>query len=886
MRTRIMQKNSLTGLLLLLLISQVLLAKTPALHPLFRLLDENGQNVLTTGKALSTRQTCGTCHDTEYISSHSRHADVGLTTMNTFDHSETGYSWDRGNGYFGKWNPITYRYLSAPDDSLIDLSQSGWIQSQGFRHVGGGPAEFDLAGNRLDQSQTSDTWDWKKSGVVEMNCFLCHVSNPDNAARIEALENGHFQWANTATLSKTGIVHKTGNNYRWNASAFTKTGEVKRDYLTPSDPSNANCGQCHGLVFTAGDTRKGITGCDWNTATTGEIIGPHQISRTGLNLQNKKQLSRSWDIHAERAVKCVDCHPSSNNPIYYRDSEEHRLEHLIFDARRIDVVDFLYRPSHEFSKAGGGGEQGYFNAGMRTCDACHDPYTVHDWLPYPESHFRKVSCESCHIPRMHGPAYEQIDWTVLTPEKSAAHDCRGTDGDPRNIETLINGFEPILLPRVAADDQLKLTPYNLISSWYWVYGEPARPVRLEDLEKAYFENDEYRTNIMQVFDKSHNGIISEKELRLDNPEKEQQVRANLEALGLTQVRIQGDVQSFKISHDVTNGEWAIRECTDCHGNESRIGSSFELASYLPGGVLPVFTGDLPLGELGDLQVNDEGHLSYQMDVTGDAFYIFGLTRVRWIDWLGILIFIGTLLGIVVHSSLRVYAARQRVHQAPKTKRVYMYTFYERLWHWVQVMTIFLLLFTGFVIHKPEMFGWFSFPYMVQVHNVLGFILFANAFLAVFYHLVSGEIKQYIPQPRGFFDQAVAQAGYYLKGIFRGDDHPFEKTPEKKLNPLQQITYFGLLNFLLPLQIITGLLIWSAQTWPDIAASLGGLPILGPVHSILAWLFATFIVLHMYLTTTGHKPLDGVRAMINGWDEVEVHAKPEQANRNIEKKERR
>jgi thiosulfate reductase cytochrome b subunit len=145
----------------------------------------------------------------------------------------------------------------------------------------------------------------------------------------------------------------------------------------------------------------------------------------------------------------------------------------------------------------------------------------------------------------------------------------------------------------------------------------------------------------------------------------------------------------------------------------------------------------------------------------------------------------------------------------------------------------------------------------------------NAFLAVFYHVASGEIRQYIPKPSGFVMQAVTQATYYLRGIFKNEAHPFEKTPDKKLNPLQQMVYFGLLNVLLPLQVITGVVIWGMQLWPEGAQILGGLPLLAPIHSLIAWLLASFIVMHVYLTTTGHTVLGGVQSMINGWDEVEV-----------------
>ncbi|MEZ4581355.1 MAG: hypothetical protein R3A10_06860 [Caldilineaceae bacterium] len=37
-------------------------------------------------------------------------------------------------------------------------------------------------------------WDWHESGVVEMNCFLCHLPDPANDARMETLQAGDFAW--------------------------------------------------------------------------------------------------------------------------------------------------------------------------------------------------------------------------------------------------------------------------------------------------------------------------------------------------------------------------------------------------------------------------------------------------------------------------------------------------------------------------------------------------------------------------------------------------------------------------------------------------------------------------------------------------------------------
>jgi thiosulfate reductase cytochrome b subunit len=195
----------------------------------------------------------------------------------------------------------------------------------------------------------------------------------------------------------------------------------------------------------------------------------------------------------------------------------------------------------------------------------------------------------------------------------------------------------------------------------------------------------------------------------------------------------------------------------------------------------------------------------------------------------------------------------------------------------------LLLATGLIIHKPHIFGMFSFAYVVQVHNVLGFILVINAALALFYNLASGQIRQYLPEPKGFVGRSLAQAMYYSRGIFAGKPHPLEKTRENKLNPLQQVTYLAILNILLPAQVITGVLIWGLQKWPHLATSLGGLPILAPTHTLVAWAFSAFIVMHVYLTTAaGQTPGAGIKSMVSGWEDVEEHA-PATDNENSEVK---
>jgi thiosulfate reductase cytochrome b subunit len=862
------------------------------IHPTFPFLDSDSENVLISGKPVSTMNTCGTCHDTNFIESHSFHSDAGLTESFGTDKPEGVREWDTSPGLFGKWNPIQYRYLSSTSDEFFDLGTPEWIMTLGVRHVGGGPSMYSREGNLLTElvitpgdpqthitdHQTGEVipWNWQESGIVEMNCFLCHTKNPDNQARIDSLHAGEFGWANTATLNGSGIIETSGGGFVWNPEAFDENGDLKSEFLSIQDPINLNCGLCHGLVHDDVEDPLVLSGCSperWRTITTGQIISPQRLSDSGMNLAEKEELDRSWDIHAERLLKCTDCHHSLNNPLYYQENEDTRPDHLLFDPRRVDIGEYLEKPLHQFARGDSAQSttaQNLINT-IRGCDSCHATEETHDWLPYTQRHMQAISCEACHIPKIFSSSNQVHDWTVIKPDGNARLECRGVEGDQNTIRGLLKGYEPVWLASEGADGISDLAPYNLLTSFFWIYGDPQRPVPIEKLKAAYLNDGNYLSGIMIRFDANGDDALDDQELIIDTPEKEQFLIERLTLLGLENPRIVGEVQPYSINHTVANGEWVIKECDVCHSENSRAVQGIQLSFSSPGKVIPTFVNDTDLSLNGDVILMEDGGLVYKPNYLSGDLYILGQDNVKWIDALGAFIFFGTFAGIGVHGGLRVYNSMKMPKNKVTVEKVYMYGMYERLWHWLQTFAIVILIFTGLIIHKPDIFGFLQFRGVVIIHNIIAVILGINAFLSLFFHLANGEIKQFIPRPRGFFDQSITQAKYYLQGIFKGNDHPFEKTPEKKLNPLQQLTYFVILNVLLPLQGITGLLIWGAQRWPEISGSLGGLSFLAPFHTMIAWLFAAFIVLHVYLTTTGHTPLTGIKAMMMGWEDVEVHS---------------
>ncbi|NOT05948.1 MAG: hypothetical protein HOP27_15240 [Anaerolineales bacterium] len=888
---------SIVGLLILVLafgIGTVLASPEPApeqqtspLHPNFALLDADGVNVLESNNAVSTMQTCGQCHDTEFISSHAFHSDLGLS-----DYAASKETWDSSTGTFGQWNPLTYRFLSQNGDERLDLSTAEWLMLNGERIVGGGPATTSRDGNPLADVKTSKenpetstldkdgnvaTWDWDKSGTMEMNCFLCHLESPNISARADAIHAGEFGNVNTATLFGLQIVESSADGWVWNAEAFTEAGELKSETIGIQDPTNSNCATCHGEVHPETDEPLTLTACDLDypqTATTGQVVASQRINESGVNLTNKAELDRSWDIHAERQLQCTDCHYALNNPSHVSEAQSNNPEHLIHDPRSLEIGEYLQKPDHNFAR----GESAQFNANpeykgtMRRCENCHDANIGHaDWLPYIETHMDAVACETCHIPQMYAPAIQTYDWTVLTVDGKAVESCRGVEGTPNEVTSLVTGYKPVLLNRTNIDGDTLLAPYNLITSFYWVYDDVngnKRPVRLVDLETAFLDNGNYTSDIVTVFDSNNDGKLIDTELVIDSSAKEEAIKAKLTALGLNNARIEGMVQPYSINHNVSRGTDAINDCKACHNDESRMTQSIKLADNAP--VMPIFDADNNVNGSGEIVTGEDGALYYQPMPAKDNMYVFGSSRVNWIDWFGALAFAGSLLGVIGHGTLRFFSSKKQAKGHVRTERIYMYDAYRRFWHWLQTAAIVILLFTGLIIHRPDIFGAFSFRGVVTLHNVLAAILVINAALSVFFHIATERMQEYIPRPYGFFDDAITQAKYYISGIFKGEGHPFEKRPDNRMNPIQKITYFGILNVLLPLQMLTGALMWGVQKWPMFANALGGLPFLAPFHSLVAWMFGTFILVHVYMTTTGATPLEATRAMITGYEEVEVH----------------
>jgi thiosulfate reductase cytochrome b subunit len=119
-----------------------------------------------------------------------------------------------------------------------------------------------------------------------------------------------------------------------------------------------------------------------------------------------------------------------------------------------------------------------------------------------------------------------------------------------------------------------------------------------------------------------------------------------------------------------------------------------------------------------------------------------------------------------------------------------------------------------------------------------------------------------------------QIRYYAFGVFLKEQAPFPIGSARKFNPLQQVTYAGMMYFIVPLVFITG---W-ALLFPNVIAEkwlgVDTFALTDFLHIAGGFGVSVFLIIHLYFATMGHKPTDHYKAMWSGYhdDETEHESK--------------
>jgi len=344
-----------------------------AQHPPIMLMDKDGEEINpiegeNTDQPFSIEQTCGMCHDYEEITS-GYHFQMGWDVIDDDFGLDSKQPWNLSDGFLGKWYPYAFRQLAKKHNESadeIDLTVYDFIGFSapgpgqlpcGACHPGGGGFQYDRDGNRYDEELADNPGlaeeldgdyyqsQWDKSGVVEADCFVCHLEGYNFDERTAQLEQGNYQWA-VVGGSRIGIVSGSVKRGRtpeivYNRRLFNEDGTISLNMSWP--PPDDNCVYCHG----ESDVNK--RGFSWN-----DIFNP--------------------DVHNQQGVSCTACHPAG---------PDHQIAKG--DVNISTVADHL-------------------DSTMKGCAECHMTGYLGASVPKHNkirpSHLATITCESCHIPQL------------------------------------------------------------------------------------------------------------------------------------------------------------------------------------------------------------------------------------------------------------------------------------------------------------------------------------------------------------------------------------------------------------------------------------------------------------------------------------------------------
>ncbi|MDD5035892.1 MAG: cytochrome C [Methylococcaceae bacterium] len=529
----------------------------PVLHPAIPLLDESGAHVLVSGKPYSPKTSCGVgsgCHDYEAIS-HAGHFERGR------DEADDDYGKKRGGwshvfspGYYGGFNcmgpGIAAKKTPGADGFVGDFGAAGMIKSCIECHTGGGWSEKDRDGIRYDQKEVAtitpldgdyynrgtdennkdasmgvfSRWDWKKSGVVENDCLMCHgdlshlkifpasqigTANTDiwewmdlqdtpkepfgawfDLRQNGLMWNGYFREGASSLLEFLNLKPDAPDGLNlvsfdrtikdgmgalnfdaagkpilhWNPAAFDTNGKVQIPMRR--FPSNDNCWQCHG--YTLEQNRRGFWGFGGAASETrdanGVISGP-------FDYKNDVHKGRSFTENNGESRVIDSCNACHTQGYYYKPSYSN-----------VDLS-----ANHNFPKGDSDIDirrDRDYRPGAKSCEYCHDT-ADHKVIPS-----KQPSLLDAHRER-----WTQSGFMAGYPQ-SALTKIAKTHLDVVGCETChINGLKGwdgsdikiFYRYRKAENGRLKIVPYKSISQfrYYWKDKNSGRILTREDLFSAY-----------------------------------------------------------------------------------------------------------------------------------------------------------------------------------------------------------------------------------------------------------------------------------------------------------------------------------------------------------------------------------------------------------------
>lgn len=461
-------------------------------------------------------------------------------------------------------------------------------------------------------------------------CVGCH-NGRDN----EIMQTAHWKWEREAELPNGRGVHNIGKK------------NLLNNFCTGAAGNNGSCMRCHigygwkDKSFDFGDpTNVDCLVCHDNTETyfkrSGEAGMPATTENATLAQPVPDYNYVAQNVGLPTRHNCGVCHfyGGGGNNVKHGDLEEALLEcskevdvHMSPDGADMVCTDCHKTENHNITGKHYGVSA--MNINRVNCEDCHGNAPHNDRII--DGHFEKVACQTCHI-----PTYAKVNATKLWWDWSSAgrltddgHSIAENDADGNHNYLSIKG-------NFVWDD-------NVEPEYQWHNGTADHylledtistiPVKINELFGSYTDTTAKIVPVKvhrgkQMYDTEYNTLISMKLHAAEKGEGAFWKDFDWDTSAVLGMQYNNRPYSGQWDFVETEASWPLNHmvapkeqamsCTECHSRDSRLANI-------------------------------------------DDIYVPGRDHSRFLDNLGNIILVLTILGILVHTILRIAFYKKRHH---------------------------------------------------------------------------------------------------------------------------------------------------------------------------------------------------------------------------------
>lgn len=455
--------------------------------------------------------------------------------------------------------------------------------------------------------------EFKTPQDVTEACISCH-----NGRAAEVMQSSHWNWERVDYVEGRGVVGTGKKN-------------VLNNFCIGTQSNQQSCAKCH-IGYGMSNNK-----FDFNNARNVDCMVCHDNSdeyKKGASMAGYPDRSVNLTKVAQSVgeptkFNCGSCHfnGGGGNNVKHGDLEQSQLScsrdvdvHMGANGMNMECIACHTAEHHEIK--GKLYSVSSSNDNRATCEQCHTNTPHFD--PIINRHNAKVSCQACHI-----PVYAKVNATKMEWSWSDAGKLK--DGKPFAEEDSMGNHNYMSIKgsfRWEKNVKPEYVWFNGTADHY-VLGDSIKSVPVQ-MNTLFGSHDDDESKIIpvkihrgdQIYDKKNNMLIQP---LLYAPEKgdsaywedfdwDKAAAAGMKKVGLPYSGQYGFIQTemyWPLNHQVSPKEEAV-SCAECHTREEN-------------GRLAKLTG----------------------------FYMPGRDHNKYLDFLGIFAFFGSLAAVIIHALIRI-----------------------------------------------------------------------------------------------------------------------------------------------------------------------------------------------------------------------------------------